>query len=174
MARAILPSSQSVTALAVMGLLADDVVADSEGRERIARGESDSYRVLQRFVRPDGSSFLGDLTVSTLTDADDAVLAYVVQIVDVTERQEAREEAAAAREEMRGVIDSLLDPWVYLVAVRDDDGRISLSGSRSAGMEPVSAASLPCLLAGRNFMMRQSISATSSSPTCQRIFWLMK
>jgi diguanylate cyclase (GGDEF)-like protein/PAS domain S-box-containing protein len=102
----------------------DDVVADTEGRERIARGESDSYRVLQRFARPDGSTFLGDLTVSTLKDSDDAVLAYVVQIVDVTERQEAREEAAAAREEMRGVIDSLLDPWVYLVAVRDADGRI--------------------------------------------------
>jgi len=117
----------------------DDVVADSEGRERIARGESDSYRVLQRFVRPDGSSFLGDLTVSTLTDADDAVLAYVVQIVDVTERQEAREEAAAAREEMRGVIDSLLDPWVYLVAVRDDDGRIVDFAYRDANEAALSA-----------------------------------
>ncbi len=102
----------------------DDIGADVEGRERIARGETDSYRVLQRFVRPDGGTFLGDLTVNTLRDADDAVLAYVVQIVDVTERQEAREEAAAAREEMRGVIDSLIDPWVYLVAVRDDGGRI--------------------------------------------------
>ena len=51
---------------------------------------------------------------------------------------------------------------------REDDGRIMASASRSSGTAGLSAS------LGRNFMMRQSISATSSSPTCQMMCWLMK
>ncbi len=102
----------------------DDVDADSAARDRIARGETDNYRAQQRFVRPDGTVFSGELVVNTLRGSDARVLAYVVQIVDVSDRETARDEAAFAREELRGVIDSLIDPWVYMVAVRDDEDRI--------------------------------------------------
>lgn len=102
----------------------DDAGLDAEGRRSIARGESDSYLARPRFVRPDGGVFRGELTVNALRDAEAQLIAYVVQIVDVSEREQARDDAASAREELRGVIDSLLDPWVHLVAVRDDAGRI--------------------------------------------------
>ena len=51
---------------------------------------------------------------------------------------------------------------------REEDGRIIASASRSSGTAGLSASR------GLNFMMRQFISATSSSPTCQMMCWLMK
>jgi diguanylate cyclase (GGDEF)-like protein len=44
--------------------------------------------------------------------------------VDVSERDQARQLATDARQLLRGVIDSQLDPWVYLEAVRDPAGCI--------------------------------------------------
>lgn len=49
---------------------------------------------------------------------------------------------------------------------RDDEGRIIASGSKSSGTELGEPA-------GLNLRMRQFISATSSSPTCHTMCWLM-
>ncbi|MFN8158184.1 MAG: diguanylate cyclase [Candidatus Nanopelagicales bacterium] len=102
----------------------DDVLVDAEARDRVVRGESDSYRTQQRFVLHDDRVLVGELAVNALRDDDGRLVAYVVQIIDVGDREAARDEAASARQELRGVIDSLIDPWVYLAAVRDEDGRI--------------------------------------------------
>jgi hypothetical protein len=63
-----------------------------------------------------------------------------------------------------------LTPSQKNLVSREAAGRISLSGSRSSGAVVAGA----CRSAGMNFMMRHIISATSSSPTVQVIFWLTK
>ncbi|MGD9956234.1 MAG: diguanylate cyclase [Candidatus Nanopelagicales bacterium] len=90
----------------------------------VARGDRDSYSDRRRWVRPDGSIAVVDVTVSGVRDTDGDVVMLLAQAVDVTGYVEARGEAEAAGETLRGVIDSLLDPWVLLAAVRDADGVI--------------------------------------------------
>ena len=64
-----------------------------------------------------------------------------------------------------------LTPSQKNLVSRDDAGRIIESASRSSGTGADAGLSAS---AGLNFMMRHIISATSSSPTCQVIFWVMK
>lgn len=102
----------------------DDLEPDLAELARVMAGEQDAYQLTKRYVRPDGDIVHGNLSVSAIRENDGELLAFLSLIVDVTERERARSDAAFAREELRGVIDSQLDPWVYLQAVRDADGRI--------------------------------------------------
>ena len=102
----------------------DDLEEDLARVEQVRSGEIDSYRLAKRYLRGDGTVVFGDLTVSGIRAADGTLISFLAQIVDITEQTHARLEARDARQQLRGVIDSLLDPWVLLGAVRDSDGRI--------------------------------------------------
>jgi diguanylate cyclase (GGDEF)-like protein/PAS domain S-box-containing protein len=77
---------------------------------------SDSVRHRSRFMHADGRVVHGDLTITPVR-LDGVLLAHVVHVLDVS--HEVR-----AQERLRGVIDTMLDPWVQLDAVRDGTGRI--------------------------------------------------
>ena len=102
----------------------DDLDEDLCELGRVASGELDSYRLLKRYLCPDGSVVHGDLCVTGIRTDDGELIAFLSLVVDVSDRERARHEAIETRQQLRGVIESQVDPWVYLSAVRDRHGRI--------------------------------------------------
>lgn len=84
-----------------------------------------SYRISKRYLRPDGSVVVADVSVTPLLQEDDGdTVGFFASAVDDTERIHAEERADAADRLLRASMDTLLDPWVLMRAVRDDDGVI--------------------------------------------------
>ncbi len=63
---------------------ADDLTSDQYLVDDVIAGQRDSYRLRKRYLRPDGSIVWGDLTVSAVRDASDALRVFLSQVVDVT------------------------------------------------------------------------------------------
>lgn len=103
----------------------DDLAGEQANVDRVLSGGTDSYRSTARYVRGDGEVVHGDVTVTGIRDSSGRAMTLIAQIIDITEQRLARAEARAAQEQLRGVIDAMLDPWVLLNAVRDDEGRIT-------------------------------------------------
>ena len=102
----------------------DDLAADVNLVRRIRAGELDTYRLAKRYVLPDQGIVYGHLTVTGVRDSRGDLLCFVSQILDVTGATLAFEAARIAQAQLRGVIDSQLDPWVLLHAIRNEDGTI--------------------------------------------------
>lgn len=102
----------------------DDVEASRDRLREALREDLESYRITKRYVRGDGRTVVTDLTVSMLRDDDGRAIAFLAAAVDETERMAMQARAEAASAFLRATVDSLLDPWVYLVAVRDEHGTI--------------------------------------------------
>lgn len=77
----------------------DDIAIDLAHVDALIRGERDSYRLSKRYLRPDGSERVGELSVSAIRDESGAVDYFVSQIIDVT--SERRAVAALAESEER-------------------------------------------------------------------------
>lgn len=87
--------------------------------------DASSYRISKRYVRPDGEPIVADVTVTPLLcEGGSATLGFFASAVDDTERIRAEERADASDELLRLSMDSLLDPWVLMEAVRDEGGAI--------------------------------------------------
>ncbi len=84
-----------------------------------------SYRIHKRYLRADGRTVAADVTVSLLRDDAGRPLGFFASAVDDTARLETARRADAASELMRVSMDSLLDPWVLLRAVRDAHGTVT-------------------------------------------------
>lgn len=69
----------------------DDVRDDEDLVRSMLEGKRDTYRLLKRYLRPDGTVIWGDLSVSCVRDADGTVRHFVSQITDLTARIEAEE-----------------------------------------------------------------------------------
>jgi diguanylate cyclase (GGDEF)-like protein/PAS domain S-box-containing protein len=94
----------------------DDLPTERKLAAEIRDGSIDSFRRRARFVRPGRSEVHGDIAVSGVRD-DGRLVAFVVFVVDVTEEVQAQER-------LRALIDTMLDPWVLMEALRDEGGRI--------------------------------------------------
>ncbi len=77
-----------------------------------------------RFVRADGKRLWARVAVVLIRGRDGSPEYILAQIEDVTAEQEARAAVVAGQQRLRGVVDTLVDPWVLLGAVRDGAGRI--------------------------------------------------
>ena len=75
----------------------DDLGTDRGLVADVLAGRLQSYRLSKRYLRPDGSSVWGDLSVSCVRDSDGSVRYFVSQIVDVTEAVTARAAVAASQ-----------------------------------------------------------------------------
>lgn len=113
----------------------DDLDADLALVDDVAEGRRDHYRLMKRFVRPDGAVLWGDLSVGAVRDPSGSVRFFVSQVVDMTDLVEARE--ALARSELHY---RLLAEHSSDVIVRTDAGRTIVWASPSAldtlGWEP--------------------------------------
>lgn len=74
----------------------DDLAADLRLAEQALAGEISSYRITKRYIRADGGTVIGDLSVALLRDAAGAPIHFISQIVDITERQAFVERLDAA------------------------------------------------------------------------------
>ncbi|MFN8185288.1 MAG: PAS domain S-box protein [Candidatus Nanopelagicales bacterium] len=98
----------------------DDVAADAALVQEMLDGRRESYRLLKRYLRPDGKIIWGDLSVSCVRDADGSVRHFVSQITDLTARVEAEQKQAEAEEHYRVVAEYASDFVMRL----DADNRI--------------------------------------------------
>ncbi|MFA5884116.1 MAG: PAS domain S-box protein [Acidimicrobiia bacterium] len=69
----------------------DDLESDLTLVADVLEGRRDHYRLLKRYVRPDGSVIWGDLSVGAVREPTGEVRMFVSQIVDVTELTAARQ-----------------------------------------------------------------------------------
>jgi len=69
----------------------DDLEIDLDLVDDVLAGRISSYRLLKRYLKPDGTLVWGDLCVACVRDDDDTVREFVSQIVDVTGRVASEE-----------------------------------------------------------------------------------
>lgn len=74
----------------------DDLADDLRLVDQALAGEISSYRITKRYIRADGGTVIGDLSVALLRDAAGAPIHFISQIVDITERQAFAERLDAA------------------------------------------------------------------------------
>jgi diguanylate cyclase (GGDEF)-like protein/PAS domain S-box-containing protein len=65
----------------------DDRASSQAERDRLVRGDSESYRVEKRYLRADGSVIWVSLNVSMVRDADQQPLYMIGQVEDITDRK---------------------------------------------------------------------------------------
>lgn len=65
----------------------EDLDADLRLFEQTLAGEISSYRITKRYLRADGSTLVGDLSVALLRDPMGTPIHFISQIVDLSERQ---------------------------------------------------------------------------------------
>lgn len=95
----------------------DDLAIDLGHVRDVLDGRLDSYRLLKRFLRPDGAVVWGDLAVAGVRGDDRSVRYFVSQIVDVTAGHDAEEALRASEARYRVIADSATDA---VVTARDD------------------------------------------------------
>lgn len=86
----------------------DDAEIAAEQRRRVLAGESESFDAERRYVRADGSIVWGLLQASLLRDEDGEPMYFVVQVLDISARKEAREELQRYTEQLQEL--ALTDP----------------------------------------------------------------
>jgi PAS domain S-box-containing protein len=90
----------------------DDVEGERQLRENALAGRIDSFRVLKRYLRGDGSILQAELTLVLVRATDGSPLHFVSQVVDLTERQafvERMEAADDAAFDMRRKAEALFE-----------------------------------------------------------------
>jgi PAS domain S-box-containing protein len=70
----------------------DDRLDDSQGFQRLVRGEVNEYAVEKRYVRKDGSTVWVHVTVTAIRDATGRPLRTLAVIQDITARRQAEEQ----------------------------------------------------------------------------------
>jgi len=124
-------------------LHADDRDRVTRVFDRVFRGQIDAHRVPARIAARGGAAVHVDLHVSVVRDDHDRRVAAAVVVTPVADADAVRDEIDAARAQLRGVIDSQIDPWIYLEAVRADDGAIVDFAYRDANDAALVANRMP-------------------------------
>jgi diguanylate cyclase (GGDEF)-like protein/PAS domain S-box-containing protein len=65
----------------------DDVTLSLGVMQNLLNGTTDVAQFEKRYLRPDGSIVWAELHIRSITDADGAVLEFLVQVVDITDRK---------------------------------------------------------------------------------------
>lgn len=101
----------------------------------VLSGRQDSYRLLKRYLRPDGTVVWGDISVSCVRDDDNRALYLVVQIVDVSAQMEVEQALRESEEQYRMLAEESSD---FIVRSDGDDRIVSVSPSvsRVIGWDP--------------------------------------
>lgn len=122
----------------------DDLSVDLALVDDVKAGRIDSYRLAKRYLRADGSTLWGDLSVSALRNGDQTVRLFVAQILDVTEMIAVQSELERSEANYRLLVENATD-----VAFRgSNDGVvewISSSVTRLLGWSPGQIVGRPFL-----------------------------
>lgn len=75
----------------------DELASDLEHVQRLLRGETASFSIEKRYIRADGSTMWGQLSVSLIRDDDGRPAHFVSQIDDITPRRQAAQDLERER-----------------------------------------------------------------------------
>ena len=95
---------------------------DADQIRRMDEGAIDTYTLEKRYLRPDGRTVWGDLTVTAMRAPDGRLLHRIAQIQDIT----ARKEAEAAQRESEARFESIFHNAGIGMTIADAGGRIQL------------------------------------------------
>lgn len=98
---------------------ADDLDVDLGFMQQVLGGEIDRYRLIKRYLRPDGEVVWGDLSVSCVRDSDAVVRHFISQIVDVSVAMQEQQRAAETIDRFERLVAVGSD----IIAELDSDGR---------------------------------------------------
>src|SRR3972149_10822250 len=87
-------------------------------------GEIDYYQLEKRYIDKRGQALWGHLTSSVVRDGDGKPLYFISQTQNITERKRAEEALRESEERYRTSVETMLDAFAILSAIRDDTGRI--------------------------------------------------
>ncbi|MEI8082112.1 MAG: PAS domain S-box protein, partial [Actinomycetes bacterium] len=87
----------------------DDLVVDLALVDDVLTGKRETYRLVKRFLRPDGVLVWGDLSVACRRDSDGAVRYFISQLVDVTEQISSREQLRESEQRFRMLAENSSD-----------------------------------------------------------------
>jgi two-component system, OmpR family, phosphate regulon sensor histidine kinase PhoR len=111
----------------------DDLAADLELAARCLSGEISSYRITQRFLRADGGTLVGDLSVALLRAPDGTPIHFIAQVADSTERQgylQRLDAAEAVLESQQRRAEAVFDSVAVGLLLLDADGSCQGFNSR--------------------------------------------
>ena len=103
----------------------DDLASDMRVVEQVLSGTISSYRIVKRYIRADGSTLNGDLSVALLRAPDGTPIHFICQIVDLTERHafaERLDAAEAAVESERRKAEAVFGSVAVGLLLLDADG----------------------------------------------------
>ena len=83
----------------------DDLDADLEFVRQMLDGERQTYQMEKRYLRPDGSTIWGLLSVSLVRDDDGVPVHFISQIQDITARRQAEQELDRSTARFRAAFD---------------------------------------------------------------------
>mgnify|MGYP006286847295 CR=1 FL=1 len=78
----------------------DDLAADLEQSQRLLDGEIETYSLEKRYIRGDGTTIWGDLTVSLVRESDGSPKYFIAVVADITDRKRMADEARRQREQL--------------------------------------------------------------------------
>jgi PAS domain S-box-containing protein/diguanylate cyclase (GGDEF)-like protein len=87
----------------------DDLEVDRDLVAGLISGRRDSFRRRKRYVRPDGTTVWGDVTVSCIRDQQGTALATMAQIVDITAEMDAVQRLRDSEEQFRMLAENASD-----------------------------------------------------------------
>jgi PAS domain S-box-containing protein len=99
----------------------DDVWNDQTQMESLQRGELDHYEVTKRYIRKDGTQFIGRLKVSVVKSDPSGERMYLRMVEDITTEVQAQEAIWQAEQRSRHIIEGATE----LVLTIDLGGRIT-------------------------------------------------
>jgi len=99
----------------------DDVGVDARLVQELLDGRRDSFRLVKRYVRPDGRIVWGDLSVAAVRDTQGLVLHFISQILDVTESRRREDMVRETAERFQKLAEHSAD----VLAQYDDKGRVT-------------------------------------------------
>ncbi|MCW2738580.1 sensor histidine kinase [Nocardioides sp.] len=108
----------------------EDLAIDVRLVDRALAGEISSYRITKRYIRADGSTLIGDLSVALLRDSDGLPVHFISQIADLTERQAFVERLDAVEEALdsgQRQVNALFESVSVGLLLVEADGRYSAS-----------------------------------------------
>ncbi len=97
----------------------EDLPANVRLRERLANGEIQSFTLEKRFLRADGSTIWGNLTLSLLRGADGRPIHYVAIVQDISDKKKAEDSLRESEKSYRGLFDAVTEA----IYIQDREGR---------------------------------------------------
>ena len=108
----------------------DDLDEDSQFVQDLLDGRRDSYRLVKRYLRPDGQIVWGDLSVAAVRDPHGRVRHFVSQILDVTESRRREDVVRQTAERFQQLAEHSAD----VLAQYDDAARVTWVSPNCLGL----------------------------------------